>query len=49
MARPKKKVTRYYVLSVRVTEEERAACIEAAGKGSVDSWLYYRIFGRIKL
>lgn len=48
MARPKKKIARYCVLSVRVTEEERAACIEAAGKGSLDQWLYYKIFGRIK-
>jgi hypothetical protein len=49
MARPKKAVVRYYVLSVRVTEEERAACSEAAGKGSLDSWLYYRIFGKNKV
>jgi len=44
-----KKVARYCVLSVRVTDEERAACIEAAGKGSVDSWLYHKIFGRSKV
>lgn len=40
-----KKVARYRVLSVRVTDEEHAACLAAAGKDSVDNWLYYKIFG----
>ena len=48
MARPKKIIARYRVLSVRVTDEEHAACVAAAGKDSVDHWLYYKIFGRSK-
>ena len=43
-----KKIARYRVLSIRVTDDEHAACLEAAGKGSLDSWLYYKIFGHNK-
>lgn len=44
-----KKVARYRVLSVRVTDEEHAACLAAAGKDTLDNWLYYKIFGRGKV
>lgn len=43
-----KRTPRYRVLSVRVTDEEHAEALGAAGPGSLDAWLYYKIFGRVK-